>query len=787
VFESKSPLPTIGATFACPSDTRAGVADGLGGANPNQFRKTVMKFSSARTMARSRVPLIALLALAATIGIAGCENDGGPAGPDGGDSGQTGPTGPTGPVVANVGTGSTLTAQQIADIGTLVAQIDSAAITGNKPVIEITVRTDKGGAVLGLAATTLRLGVAKLVPAANGLPSRWQSYINRNGTPSIQAPALTAAVQANTESGVAAGWQELGEGRYRYTGATDLANVTTPIAVSYEPALTHRISIALDLADSARPLAPDNPFIDFVPNGGAADSKLIVSTAACASCHVRFGEHGGPRRDAEYCAVCHNPATIDPDSGESVDFAYMAHSIHRGEARSTPYVVYGRNGDRFDTGEVTYPQPLSFCETCHTQSAATPQGDDWMANPTAAACGGCHDAGLNKTGPSATTGLYTYTYTHSSTTLPPGYTADDGTCGDCHRSGGVAGSVLAVHQRDPARKAIDNGSLFTYKVLQIEQAAAGSAPKVTFQILDANGAPVNVKAITTGRLRLDFAWSTPDIHNVADKDGDAYAADRGEAIVIDLIANMASVVDNGNGTFSYTLATPLPAGFADATLGTGLMVVLEGRRAMPDGSNAYPDSAFAFAGTPREKLVDQAKCETCHRKVALHGGSRAGDPMICNVCHNSSVGGTWDGNNGPEVYGPLALGAFIHGLHAGKVAPVGAVTYPQSLARCEGCHVDGKAYTARSTALPITVDAGAAELAWKDDTADSATAGTCKACHTSADAQTHMLSQGGSFGVAKALVPSSAAEGCTVCHGAGRSFDTVAMHCATLPFGQCSE
>jgi OmcA/MtrC family decaheme c-type cytochrome len=349
--------------------------------------------------------------------------------------------------------------------------------------------------------------------------------------------------------------------------------------------------------------------------------------------------------------------------------------------------------------------------------------------------------------------------------------------------------VLAVHQRDPARKAIDNGSLFTYKVLQVEQAAAGSAPKVTFQILDANGAPVDVKAITTGRLRLDFAWSTPDIHNVADKDGDAYAANRGEAIVIDLIANMASVVDNGNGTFSYTLATPLPAGFADATLGTGLMVVLEGRRAMPDGSNAYPDSAFAFAGTPREKLVDQAKCETCHRKLVLHGGSRAGDPMICNVCHNSSVGGTFDA----DTFGPLALGAFIHGLHAGNVGPVGAITYPQSLARCEGCHVEGKAYVARSTALPITVDAGttlatgAATLAWKDDTADSATAGTCKGCHTSADAQSHMLSQGGSFGVAKALVPSSTAEGCSVCHGAGRTFDTVAMHCATLPFGQCTE
>ena len=178
-----------------------------------------MKFSSARSHARSRLPLIAMLALTASMGIAGCENDGGagPAGPDGGDTGQTGPTGPTGPAdvpislggdVRNVGTGSTLTAQQIADIGTLVASIDSAAITANKPVIEITVKTDKGGAVLGLAATTLRLGVAKLVPAASGFPSRWQSYINRSAAPSIPTPVLTSAVQANTESGVVAGWEE---------------------------------------------------------------------------------------------------------------------------------------------------------------------------------------------------------------------------------------------------------------------------------------------------------------------------------------------------------------------------------------------------------------------------------------------------------------------------------------------------------------------------------------------------------------------------------------------------
>jgi OmcA/MtrC family decaheme c-type cytochrome len=754
---------------------------------------------------------MAMLALVATLGVAGCTGDNGNAGPSGpsdGGSGGTGPTGPTGPAdvpitlggdVKNVGTGAGLTAQQIEDIGTFIATIDSAAVSGNKVTVEFTLKTPQGGKVLGLAPTTLRLGVAKLLPAADGSPSRWQNYINRAAAPSITSPKLTSAIQANTESGVATGWSELGLGRYRYTSAVDLSNVTTPIAVAYEPSLTHRVSLAIDLSGSLgqRSLAPDNPFKDFVPNGGTASSKLVAATANCAGCHVRFAEHGGPRRSVEYCVVCHNPATIDPDSGESVDMAYMAHSIHRGEARTTPYIVFGFNGTEFNTGEVTYPQPASFCETCHTVTASTPQGDDWKSSPTSAACGGCHDAGLNKTGPSATTGRYTYTFTHPAGTLPPDVlTFGDGDCVGCHRPGGTAGDVLEVHQRDEGRKAIENGSLFTYKILQVENAVAGQAPKVTFQILGAGGAPVDVKAITTGRLRLDFAWSTADIHNVADVGGDLLAANRGQAITIDLLANMASVVDNGNGTFSYTLAPVLPSGFDTASLGKGLMVVLEGRRAMPDGSNAYPDSAFAFAGGPaREKLVEQAKCETCHKKLALHGGSRAGDPMICTVCHSSSLGGQWLASDGVTVedFGPLALGAFIHGLHSGNVTPIGAVTYPQSLARCEGCHVAGTFNTARRNALPITVDAGttltggAATLAWQDDLADSASAGTCKGCHTSPEAATHMASQGGSFGVAKTLSPSSDLEGCAMCHRKGQTFDTEQLHCSTLPYGMCTQ
>ena len=771
-----------------------------------------MKIAGARGITPSRVPLIAMLALAATIGLAGCEGDNGNDGASGptGPVGPVGPTGPTGPTVppvvgiddggpVTIGDGSTLTAEQIEQIGGLVATLDSAAITGNKAVIEFTVKTAHGGPVLDLAASTLRLAVAKLVPAQGGLPSRWQSYFNRDGTPSIASPALAKTVQATTETGAAAGWKPLGAGKYQYTSARDLTTVTTPIAVSYEPSLTHRVSIAIQLAGEAESLAPDNPFKDFVPAGGAVSKdKLIAATENCAACHVRFGEHGGPRRTVEYCVVCHNPASIDPDAGESVDMAYMAHSIHVGlEDRTKPYVVYGFGGIKYDFSEVTYPQPTAFCETCHTKSDSMPQGDDWKAYPSAAACGGCHAKGLTKTGPSATTGLYTYKYQHANTQLAS-IVFDDGTCADCHRASGVAGDILESHKQVEDRQAIEQGDLFTYKIIKVENAEVGKAPKVTFQILGSDGKALNVKAITTGRLRLDFAWTTQDIHNVADVAGAKYAVDRGETLQIDLLvaANKDAIIDNLDGTFSYTLASVLPAGFKSDALGTGLMVALEGRRQMEDGSEAYPESAFAFAGgAARDKLVEQDKCEDCHKRLAIHGGSRAGDPMMCVVCHNSSAGGKWwddeddDGVRDPgEVgdYGPLALGAFIHNLHNSKVpAMTETVTYPQNPARCEGCHVDGQDaayFTARVGALPLTVDAGTdledgpEALSASDDLADSATAGTCKGCHDTGPALSHMAANGAAFGVAKQLAPSSSTEACAVCHGKGRAVDTAEAH-----------
>jgi len=106
------------------------------------------------------------------------------------------------------------------------------------------------------------------------------------------------------------------------------------------------------------------------------------------------------------------------------------------------------------------------------------------------------------------------------------------------------------------------------------------------------------------------------------------------------------------------------------------------------------------------------------------------------------------------------------------------ITYPQSLANCESCHLPGTYNAARTEALAISTGPGADATLYTDDTWDSATAGTCGTCHDSGPAKAHMAQNGGAFGVAggKTLTPSSATEACAVCHGPGRAVDTAAVH-----------
>ncbi len=769
-----------------------------------------MNIAGARGMTRSRVPLLALMAMAA-IGLAGCSGDDGktgsvgPTGPTG-PGGGVGPTGPTpppsieagGPVV--IGNGSALTEEQIRAIGTLVATIDSASIPAGTPVpvIEFTLKTSHGGAATGLAPGALLVTVAKLVPSTGSrVPQVWQSYVNRTQTATAGPKPLPSATQANSETGTAGTLVDLGAGKYRYTYKVNLATVTTPIPVAFEPNLTHRVGLEVRLSGDAEELAPDNPVKDLVPSGGAGNgNKLVAATVTCDSCHERLELHGGPRRSVEYCVTCHNPGSVDPDSGNSVDMAYMVHSIHAGLERAdytvdptnptpVPYIVYGFGGFENNYGDVTYPQDLTFCDKCHTKSAAAPDGDAWMTSVSASICGGCHIGGLETTAYSPITG-YTYAYTHSTFA----FTAQDGICGDCHRADGAAGAIsnhMLIPTGAPVAKAL--GQQFKYQILAVTNVGKDMAPSIKFKVTKPDGTAYDIvtdKAFTTSgaSLNINVAWdAATDITN-ATSDGTepglrSNSTPRRSAYTLQMNiqqvrAAATTAGQAADGSYTIPFFTPVPVDT------TNLMVQMDGHpKALPPGETDWAKSQNAaagmtvfYTGTARPRLVTQANCENCHNLLSFHGANRNGDPQGCVVCHNSG-GGYADAG-----LGTIAMGAFIHGLHASNVEEIGEITYPQSLANCEACHAAGTYNAARPGAIAISTGSGTDLFNMKDDTWDTATSGTCAGCHTSGTAKAHMEQNGGQFGVVggKTFAPSSASEACAVCHGAGRVADTAVVH-----------
>jgi OmcA/MtrC family decaheme c-type cytochrome len=104
------------------------------------------------------------------------------------------------------------------------------------------------------------------------------------------------------------------------------------------------------------------------------------------------------------------------------------------------------------------------------------------------------------------------------------------------------------------------------------------------------------------------------------------------------------------------------------------------------------------------KMTDVASCNTCHAKLALHGGGRV-DTQFCVMCHNS---GTTDANSGNV----LDLRTMAHKIHSGRRLAQSAtpedyaiwgynaqevdfaeVGFPQDLRNCTKCHSGANAST----------------------------------------------------------------------------------------------
>lgn len=740
-----------------------------------------------------RVRLVLLLLLG--FGVAGCSNNGaagvqGPAGPPG----AGGPPGPPGPP----GSGGGIPVDSAARINITVTSVTIPA-GGGAPVVNFRISNDLNQGLVGLPATSTRFVLAQLTPGANGGSSQWQSYVSRtSGT----------ARQGTTETAAAARFVDNGDGTYRYTFASALTAYTA--APPYDATKTHRLGIEI------RNQAPitGNGIYDFVPAGGTpAFTRLIVDNDTCDACHDVLNFHGGPRTDVEYCVTCHNPPSIDGDTGNTVDMKRMIHNIH--SARDD-YQIIGNGAVLHDWSDLEFPQDIRNCATCHEESDAdTPQASNFRLVSNRAACGTCHyDDG--------TPGNGEHEFAIEDGVHPGGFTfTDDTQCVDCHGPNGTVtgsnGRLVQVPVAHEVREATA-AQAFQYQVVSVTNTAPGQVPVATIRVRNPQtGTNYNIGDPTgpfqidsSASLRLDIAWNNVDLGNLDPNDTLARSATSGTPfgpIVIDF-KNATGRTNDGTNTFTKAASVAIPTGIT----GSG-MAIIEGRpRVAIDGvltslqvtSVGIPFAITDATAVDRRAVVDIAKCNDCHNVLSLHGSNRTGNTELCSTCHNPNAtdinrrvaGSACVTGVGPDDQ-TLDMKRMIHAIHASGEDGSGRegdpfqicgfsgaftfdVGYPGRLMNCEGCHLANTYYPVDpARVLATTMDAGADRSTLTDDVAISPNAAVCSSCHTSSLAADHMRQNGGDFGAGKtdtgALV-SSGSETCQLCHGPGRSADVKTMH-----------
>lgn len=657
----------------------------------------------------------------------------------------------------------------------LTITANSAAISSTGTISVTYTLTDPNGLPLDTTGATTP-GTISVSFVAAVLPNGSSDYTTYT-TSAASGAALPSTQQPSADSGGAV--TPLGSGQYQYVFHTKAPS-------GFDATATHTIGIygARNLTAFSLPTNYASTTYNFVPNGTkVAHINDQIETVSCNNCHDQLAAHGGSRRGLALCVTCHNPGNLDPNDGKTFDAKVFFHKLHMGA--SLPSVVAGgkysvtNSHGSFDFSTVVFPATPADprdCETCHQQTAGATQATAFLTNPSRAACGSCHDDVNFATGANH----------------PGGPQFDDAQCATCHAPQGTDfdASILGAHVV-PTSSSLLSG--LAVKITGVANGMAGTAPTVSFTVLNSAGAPVPISAL--GSISFTMAGPTSDY---------GYTIFGTNTSTPGYVTESATAATcSAAGACSYQFKNVVPAAAA-GTYAIGVearetQVLNTDTSGIQTIEYGAPNvvSYFSVDGspvTPRRSVVALANCNKCHQTLQVHGALR-NNTEYCVMCHNPS-------NTDASVRGTATVAAdraapaqginfnlLIHRLHDGvnmqafkrtyvvvgfggshndfsntlfpAMSPTGSAT---DLANCSLCHINGseQADVTLTGLNPVIDPQGPVNP-------NQAISSACSGCHMDLPSAAHFLANTTAIG-------GQQIEACSVCHSSGAAFAVDAMH-----------
>jgi OmcA/MtrC family decaheme c-type cytochrome len=629
----------------------------------------------------------------------------------------------------------------------------SNVVAGQKPVVELYYTDDLGGPLDRMGVQTPGVISVRFVLAVwNPTTRRYTNYYGYNADP-------TKNQNPTRDNGTAGTWQDLEVGHYKYTFGNAYAVPATADMTKPHTLAVMGVRNTTDIVGKQYYAVPK--YQDFVPSTNAAATTFnAMTTARCNQCHDPLALHGGNYRDIKTCVLCHNPNNMTgnisaTESRVQFDGQIFFHALHMSKNEGI--------------GEITYPQDIRNCTTCHDPAAAG--GASWYTYPSVAACGSCHNDVNFTTGAN-----------HQAGAQP------DGSCASCHQPQGSVEWDAGIKNAHvvPLHSAQLKG--FKAKILSVTNAGPGKKITVAFQLQNGDGSfvdPGYFKNTANGTLNILLGGPTSDYVNAGMlANGQPFREDAKNA-----------TYDPATGIATYAFTNAIPA----AAKGT-FVASIETRRAYtlspapkqgPTSVNeGAPNQPFYFAvtgttATPRRTSVSLTKCNACHQDLYVlfsHGNQRI-TIEHCVICHNpngSDLGRRpTDGSQNPPE--SIHFARMIHRIHTGEeltqdytvfgfggnASNFNEVTYPGDRRNCLACHTN-----AAATSIPLPNTNQPVNTPRDYFSPMGSTAAACTGCHDSRDVLAHAYINTAYF----PNNPTVPVDACGTCHATGADAGVDKVH-----------